>query len=131
MSNAVTQEKRSSPLTDRALLVGEEDAAVVAVCVGHADVVPICPVEFPEGGRHRESAKITVDMREREIETERERDTERKSERDRELLIYFQNFTVCLSDKAQSTWPPNNNHKPLQHKTHFSEFGKIDVSFFN
>lgn len=36
--------------TDRALLVCEEDGAVVAICVGHADVISICPVEFP-GGR--------------------------------------------------------------------------------
>lgn len=38
-------------LTDGALLVGEQDAAVASVCVGHADVVPICPVELPEGGK--------------------------------------------------------------------------------
>lgn len=42
-------------LTHRAFLVGEEDAAVAAVCVGHVDAVPVCPVEFPEGGKQRES----------------------------------------------------------------------------
>lgn len=36
-------------LTYGAFLVGEEDAAVAAVGVGHADVVPVCPVEFPAG----------------------------------------------------------------------------------
>lgn len=42
-------------LTDRAFLAGEEDTAVAAVCVGYADVVPICPVEFSERGRQREN----------------------------------------------------------------------------
>ena len=33
-------------LTDRALLIGEQDTAVAAVGVGHADVVPVGPVQF-------------------------------------------------------------------------------------
>ncbi|TNN81335.1 hypothetical protein EYF80_008391 [Liparis tanakae] len=39
-------------LTHRALLAGEEDTAVAAVSVGNADVVPICPVEFPGSRDH-------------------------------------------------------------------------------
>lgn len=41
----------STSLTHRAFLVGEEDAAVAAICVGHVDGVPICPIEFPEGDK--------------------------------------------------------------------------------
>ncbi len=41
----------SMSLTDRAFLVGEEDTAVAAVCVGHVDGVSISPVEFPEGDK--------------------------------------------------------------------------------
>lgn len=57
MCNLVVQ-KKTTPLTDWALLVGEEDTAVAAICVGYANVVPIGPVEFPEGGRQMESAKL-------------------------------------------------------------------------
>lgn len=39
---------RFQPLTDGAFLVGEEDAAVAAVCVGDVDGVAVSPVEFPE-----------------------------------------------------------------------------------
>jgi hypothetical protein len=35
------------PLTHWAFLIGEEDTAVAAVCVCHADVVSICPVQLP------------------------------------------------------------------------------------
>lgn len=37
-------------LTNRAFLVGEEQADVGAVSVGDADVVPICPVQLSDGG---------------------------------------------------------------------------------
>lgn len=50
-----SQRGTGTSLTHRAFLVGEEDAAVAAVCVGHVDAVPVCPVEFPEGGKQRES----------------------------------------------------------------------------
>lgn len=53
----------STSLTDRAFLVGEEDAAIAAVRVGHVDGVPVGPVEFPEGGRQRESATVRLDGR--------------------------------------------------------------------
>lgn len=43
-------------LTHGALLVGEEDAAVAAVRVGHVDAVPVCPVEFPGGGRESQQS---------------------------------------------------------------------------
>lgn len=43
----------SLSLTHWALLVGEKDATVAAVCVGHADVVPICPIEFPAGDKSK------------------------------------------------------------------------------
>lgn len=48
---SVTQKKYSVSLTDWAFLVSKKDTTVAAVCIGHADVVPICPVEFPEGCR--------------------------------------------------------------------------------
>lgn len=38
-------------LTDGAFLVGQEDAAVAAVCVGDVDGVAVGPVEFPEVDR--------------------------------------------------------------------------------
>lgn len=38
-------------LTHWALLVGEEDAAIAAVCVGDVDGVAVRPVEFPEEDR--------------------------------------------------------------------------------
>jgi len=43
--------------TNRSLLVGKEQSAVAAIHVGHADVVPVCPVELPAPGRgHRAPA---------------------------------------------------------------------------
>lgn len=41
----------SPALTDRAFLIGKEDAAIAAICVGYVDGVPVSPVEFPDGGR--------------------------------------------------------------------------------
>lgn len=56
VSSLCCHTKRSSKsLTDGAFLAGEEDTSVAAVCVGYADVVPICPVEFPERVRQREN----------------------------------------------------------------------------
>lgn len=39
--------------TNRPFLVGEEERAVAAVHVGHADVVPVCPVQLPAPVRGR------------------------------------------------------------------------------
>lgn len=44
-------QKPSFPLTNGAFLVGEQDAAIAAVCVGHVNGVAIGPVKFPEAGR--------------------------------------------------------------------------------
>lgn len=41
-------QKSSFPLTNGAFLVGEQDAAIAAVCVGHVNGVTIGPVKFPE-----------------------------------------------------------------------------------
>lgn len=38
-------------LTHWAFLVGEEDTAIAAVCVGDVDGVAVSPVEFPEEDR--------------------------------------------------------------------------------
>lgn len=47
----------SSPLTNGAFLVGEEDAAIAAICVSHADGVSVCPVEFSEVDRQKKSMR--------------------------------------------------------------------------
>lgn len=44
-------QQSSLPLTNGAFLVGEQDAAIAAVCVGHVNGVTIGPVKFPEAGR--------------------------------------------------------------------------------
>lgn len=57
VSGLSTEEEGKQPaLTDRPFLVAEEEAAVCAVGVGHADVIPICPVQLPDGW----TEKITV-----------------------------------------------------------------------
>lgn len=53
-----SQSKISSPpLTNGAFLVGEEDAAIAAICVSHVDGVSVCPVEFSEVDRQKKSTR--------------------------------------------------------------------------
>lgn len=52
--------RSTGSLTNGAFLVGEQDAAIAAVRVGHVDGVAIGPVEFPEAGREQRVSREEI-----------------------------------------------------------------------